>query len=237
MYAAVHTHPDGESTAARQALTAADYGFDGIVVRNHGDERADEDLDAVAESVDTDVVVGIEVRAEDPSQASGLVGNYRSKRTLVAVHGGDPAINRYAVEHPAVDVLAHPMAGDGDFNHVLAAAAADNGVRIEFSLRPVLGESGGSRVRALSDLRKLRELVADADAPYVVSADARSHLQLRSPRDLSALGRQIGFEAGQIRDGLAEWGRLAERNRDRAGDSFIEPGVRFDDDSGDDRLI
>jgi len=229
MYEAVHTHPDGESTAARLALTAAEYGFGGVVVRNHGDAQSDDDIDRVAAESDIDVVSGIEVRADDPSQASGLVGNYRSKRTVVAVDGGDPAINRFAVEQPAVDVLAHPMAGDGDFNHVLAAAAAENGVRIEFSLRPVLQASGGRRVRALRDLRKLRELVEDADAPYVVSADPRSHLELRAPRELAALGAAIGFDADDIRSGLAEWGRLAERNRTRTSGAFVEPGVWLDE--------
>jgi ribonuclease P/MRP protein subunit RPP1 len=229
MYEAVHARPDGRSTAARQALTAADYGFDGVVVRNHGDQQTDFGHETIADAADIDVASGVEIRAEDPAQASGLVGNYRSKRTVVAVHGGDPAINRFAVEHAAVDVLAHPMTGDGDFNHVLAAAAAENGVRVEFALGPVLRESGGSRVRALRDLRKLRELVADADAPYVVSVDPRTHLQLRAPRELVALGGAVGFDAEDIRHGLTEWGRLVERNRERMADSFVEPGVSLDE--------
>jgi len=228
-YEAVHARPEGPSTLARQARTAADYGFEGIVVRNHGDAGTPDAIEAVRERVAVDVVDGIEIRADDPAQASGLVGNYRSKRTLVVVHGGDRALNRFAVENPAVDVLAHPMAGDGDFNHVLAKAAADNGVRVEFNLHPVVHDSGGSRVRRLRGLRKLRELVADADAPYVVSTDPRSHLDLRAPRELSALGEAVGFDADAIRDGLAEWGRLAARNRDRLSDSYVEPGVRLDD--------
>ena len=229
MYEAVHARPDGPSTVARQAHTATDYGFDGIVVRNHGDEGSPDDLTTLRDRLDVDVVDGIEVRADSPSQASGLVGNYRSKRTVVVVHGGDSAMNRFAVENDAVDVLAHPMAGDGDFNHVLANAAAANGVRVEFSFHPVIHGEGGTRVRRLRDLRKLRELVDDADAPYVVSADPRSHLELRAPRELAALGEAIGFDADAVRDGLAEWGRLAARNRDRRGDSFVEPGVRLDD--------
>ncbi|WP_262176286.1 RNase P subunit p30 family protein [Haloarcula laminariae] len=229
MYEAVHARPDGPSTVARQARTAADYGFDGVVVRNHGDEGTPDRIAGLADDLDVDVVDGIEVRAADPSQASGLVGNYRSKRTVVVVHGGDSEINRFAVENPAVDVLAHPMAGDGDFNHVLAKAAADNGVRVEFSFHPVIHGEGGSRVRRLRGLRKLRELVDDADAPYVVSADPRSHLELRAPRELVALGETVGFDADAIRNGLAEWGRLAARNRDRQGDAFVEPGVRRED--------
>lgn len=231
MYEAVYAYPDGESTVARQALTAAEYGFDGIVVRNHGDEPADYDADEIAEEYGIDVATGVEVRTDDRSQLGGYVGNHRSKRTIVAVHGGDSEINRAAVETPAVDVLAHPMAGDGDFNHVLAKAAAENGVRIEFSFRDVLRESGGTRVRALQDLRKLRELVGDADAPFVVSAGPRSHLQFRAPRELRALGEMIGFDADQITAGLAEWETLVERNRQRSDSSFVGPGIRLADDS------
>ncbi|WP_123534524.1 RNase P subunit p30 family protein [Halosimplex salinum] len=225
MFEAVHAHPDGAATVARHAKTAAEYGFDGIVVRNHGDALAEFDAEEVADRYDVDVVEGVEVRADDPSRASGFVGNHRDSRTVVAVHGGTDAINRFAVEQPAVDVLAHPMAGDGDVNHVIANAAAENGVRFEFSFRRVLRADGGQRVQAIRGLRKLRELVEDADAPYVVSAGPRSHLHLRAPRDLVAVGETLGFTAEQVETGLAEWGRIVERNRRIQGDSFVEPGV------------
>ena len=226
MYEAVHARPDGASTVSRLALTAAEYGFDGIVVRNHGDADHETDLDAVRDEFGVDVVDGVEVRADDPSRASGYVGNYRPERTLVCVHGGTPALNRFAVEQPAVDVLADPMVDDGDVNHVLAKEAKRNGVRIEFSLRRVLRAQGGQRVRAVGDLRKLREIVDHYDVPYVVSADPHSHLQVRAPRELKAVGEAIGFDAEAIERGLAEWGRLATRNRERQSDSFVEPGVR-----------
>jgi len=119
------------------------------------------------------------------------------------------------------------MAGDGDFNHVLAKAARDNGVHVEFDFGPVLRATGGKRVRALADLRKLREIVSHYDAPYVVSANARSHLQLRAPRELVAVGEAAGFDADWVRDGLRAWGEIADRNRERRSEAFIEPGVRL----------
>ncbi|GGK80338.1 RNase P subunit p30 family protein [Haloarcula sebkhae] len=233
MYEAVYAHPDGDSTVARHALTAADSDYDGIVVRNHGDESAEYDADAIRDAYDIDVAAGVEVRADDPSRASGFVGNYRSERTVVVVHGGDRRINRFAVEQPTVDVLAHPMREDGDFNHVLANAAADNGVRVEFDFGPVLRSSGGSRVRAIKELRKLRELVEDAGAPFVVSASPSTHLQIRAPRDIIAVGETIGFDADTVREGLTEWGRVVERNRERQSDAVIEPGVRLERDADD----
>ncbi|MCQ4332297.1 ribonuclease P [Natronomonas sp. F2-12] len=230
MYEGVHAYPDGRATAARLAKTAAAFGYDGVVIRNHGDAQTEYDPGRIGERYGIDVVRGIEIRSDDPGQASGLVGNYRSKRTIVCVHGG--SLNRFAVEQPAVDVLAHPMDG-GDINHVLAKTAAENGVHLEFNLARVLRAEGGERVGAIKGLRKLRELVEKYDAPYVVSADARSHLQLRAPRELVAVGETVGFEREAIASGLAAWGELADRNRTRRSDAVIEPGVRVEPRDGD----
>jgi len=226
MYEAVQARPDGESTVSRLARTAADCGFEGIIVRNHGDSDHDTDLDRIRAACEVDVVDGVEVRAEDPSRASGFVGNYRDDRTIVCVHGGTERLNRFAVEQPVVDVLAHPMVDDGDFNHVLAKAAVENGVRVEFDLSRVLRAEGGRRVRAIRGLRKLRDLVTAYDVPFVVTAGSDSHLQLRAPRELVAVGEVVGFTGDEIERGLTEWQRLADRNRERKSESLVEPGVR-----------
>jgi len=229
MYEGVHAYPDGETTVARHALTAATYGYDGIVVRNHGDRQTEYDSDAVASETGIDVVEGIELRSDDRAQLSGLVSQYRDQRTLLVIHGGDDDINRFACEEPMVDVLAHPMAGDGDVNHILAKAAAHNSVHVEFDLSPVVTADGGTRVRALRDLRKLRDIVDYYDTPYVVSLNADSHLALRAPREVIAVATQAGFDPEWTREGLRAWSEIAERNRERLSDSFLEPGVRLED--------
>jgi ribonuclease P/MRP protein subunit RPP1 len=225
MYEGVHAHPDGRATAARLAKTAAAYGYEGVVIRNHGDAQSEYDPERIGERYEIDVVPGIEIRSDDPGQASGLVGNYRSKRTIVCVHGGE--LNRFAVEQPSVDVLAHPMR-DGDINHVLAKTAAKNEVHLEFNFARVLRADGGERVRAIRGLRKLRDLIEKYETPYVVSADARSHLQLRTARELLAVGAAIGFDREAVAAGLKAWGELTERNRFRRSDTVVEPGVRID---------
>ncbi|MFB6157657.1 MAG: RNase P subunit p30 family protein [Haloferacaceae archaeon] len=223
-YEAVHARPDGESTVARHARTAARQGYGGLVVRTRGATVPD----GVEERYGVDLVSAIEVTADDPEAASGAVGEARPDHTLLLVRGGTARMNRFAVEQARVDVLAAPTgAGDGAdrFNHVLARAAAENGVRVEFDLAPVLRAEGGTRVRAVSDLRLLADLVEQYDAPHVVSARATGHPGLRAPRELAAVGEAVGLDAGFVRDGLAEWGRLARRNRERASDDFVMPGV------------
>lgn len=226
MYEAVHAAPDGESTVARMALTAADCGFDGVVVRNHDDARADYEPTAIEANYGVDVVEGIEIRADDPERASGSLGAYREDHVVLAVHGGTEALNRFAVSQDRVDVLAHPIRDGGEVDQVMAREAAAHGVRLEFDLSGVLRADGGARVRTLRRLRTMYDLVDYYDVPYVITGDSTSHLQLRAPRELVAVGEVIGLGAEFVREGLREWARLAERNRERLSDEFIEPGVR-----------
>ncbi|WP_418284929.1 RNase P subunit p30 family protein [Halorubrum sp. DTA46] len=240
MYEAVHAYPDGEATVARHAATAARYGYDGIVVRTREALTASADEGATTgatagvateaaglrDEYGVDVVDAVEIDVDDATSASGAVGNYRPDHTVVCLVGGDDTLNRFAVEEPRIDVLARPMRGSGDFNHVLAKAARDNGVHVEFDLGPLLRATGGKRVRALADLRKLREIVTYYDAPHVVSANAASHLATRAPRELVAAAETVGFDPEWVRDGLRAWGEIAARNRDRRSEAFIEPGVR-----------
>jgi ribonuclease P/MRP protein subunit RPP1 len=234
-YEAVYARP-GEgatSTVARHARTAARQGYAGLVVRTPGASAPA----GVGEEYDVDLVDAAEVVTDDPASASGALGRVRPEHTLVIVRGGTAALNRFAVEQAKVDVLAAPT-GDGSgadlFNHVLARAAAENGVRVEFDLGPVLRETGGARTRAISDLCLLADLVEQYDAPHVVSARATGHLALRAPRELAAVGEAVGLDAAFVREGLAEWGRLASRNRERASDAFVQRGVwRMADEAND----
>jgi len=220
MYEAVHAHPDGDATVARHAATAERYGYEGIVVRTRealdpaskSSEHADE-ATALRDEYGIDVVDAVEIDADNATSASGAVGNYRSDRTVVCVVGGDDGLNRFAVEEPRVDVLVRPMGG-GDFNHVLAKAARDNGVHVEFDLGPLFRATGGKRVRALADLRKLREIVTYYDTPHVVSANPRSHLDLRAPRARSSPPpRRSGSTPSGSERGFGRGGRSRPANR------------------------
>ncbi|MFB6110725.1 MAG: RNase P subunit p30 family protein [Halodesulfurarchaeum sp.] len=229
MYEGVRVHAGGGTTPARFALTAARAGFDGLVLRNRQSAPVDAEAGTLADRYGIDVVRGIEITAREKSAASGAIGNRRPETDVLLLRGRDPEMNRFAVETPRVDVLADPMGGAGDVNHVIANAAARNGVALEVTLGPVLRQSGDDRVRAIQGLRKLRELIEDAGAPFVVSAAPETHLQVRGPRELLAVGELIGFDREQIEAGLDRWGEIARRNRARRDPAVVSPGVRIED--------
>ncbi|AKH98076.1 RNase P subunit p30 family protein [Halanaeroarchaeum sulfurireducens] len=226
MYDAVRIHANGRTTTARFVSTAAEAGFDGVVVANSHENGADVDVPHIRSEYGIDIVGGVEVATTDKGVASTAIADRRPKTAVLMVRGGTPTMNRYAVETPAVDVLRDPMAGDGDVNHVLVKAAVRNDVRIEVNLGRVLRASGGPRVQALRGLRKLRDLLEYYDAPLVVTADPKTHLQVRGPRELLAVGDRIGFDEETIRRGLTEWQRIAETNREKLSPEYVAKGVR-----------
>jgi ribonuclease P/MRP protein subunit RPP1 len=212
----------GPDALARLARRAASLGYDGLVARG----AASTDALAPASDPDLDVVPGATVD-DDPDPASARVRAARAGTTVLCVRGGTPARNRFATGEPRVDVLLDPVGPDAfPFDHVRARAAAREGVRVAFDLGPVLRETGGTRVRWVGALTRLHDLVTTYDAPHVVTAGATGPLGLRSPRALAAVGEAVGLSAGFVETGLREWGRVAARNRDRAGDDWVMPGVR-----------
>ncbi|MFB6081972.1 MAG: RNase P subunit p30 family protein [Halanaeroarchaeum sp.] len=233
MYEAARVAGDGPTTTARFAATVADAGFDGVVALARHDDRPEDDLAAIRDAYDVDVVEGVEVVTDDKAVASGTIGNLRPKTTVLAVRGGSPEMNRYVAENAAVDVLRAPMAGEGDVDHVVVRRAAENGVRLEVDLGPVLRREGGPRVQALRGIRKLRDLVDDLDAPYVVSASPSSHLSVRAPRELRAVGEAVGLGDEWVDRGLAEWSTIAETNREKRSDRYVAEGVWIDGEGDD----
>lgn len=225
MYEAVRVEAGGRTTPARFAATGAEAGFDGVVVASRHDDRAEYDPDRLRDAYGIDVVEGIEIATADKGVASTAISDLRRETTVLLVRGGTEAMNRYAVETPAVDVLRDPLGGDGDVNHVLVKTAVENDVRIEVNLGPVLRKSGGPRVQVLRGLRKLREILNHYNAPYVVSADPAVHLAVRGSRELLAVGQRIGFTEEQVRAGLEEWSNIAETNRRRRSPEYVADGV------------
>lgn len=226
MYEAVRARPAGPSTVARLAATAADYGYDGLVIVNSPEEPPAWDPAAIEATFGLDVVEGLTLTPDNRAAARGAVGHHRPETTVLALDGGDPAVNAFGVRQTKVDVLRRPMAGDGDLDHVLVRLAAEHDVHLTVELGPVLRSTGPARTKAIAGLRKLRELVEDADAPFVVTAGAGSHLELRAPRELAAVADTAGFDREAVERGLAAWGHLAAVNRARRSADMVEPGVR-----------
>jgi len=187
----VHAYPEGGSTVSRLALAAGELGYSGICVANHSDFL----LNVKGhEAPGVDTIQGVEVAAKNASDLRKQVDRFRGKVQVLAVHGGDPAINRAACEDERVDILMHPPDGKtSGINHILAKLAADKHIAVGFELGPIICNKGGSRVRALSNHRTNLALVKKYGGPYVVVSGAMSYYDMRDVRAAISLCSLFGM--------------------------------------------
>ncbi len=175
-------------------------------------------------------LIGAELDVIGGSKGSlhGLLGRARKLADMVAVLGGDLAINKYAVESRGTDVLRAPYRGrrDSGVDKVVAEAAARNGVALELSFADVIAPTGGR----IGLLRRLAELVeyADAfDAQLVLSSGAVDMLGLRVPQDLAAFATCLGMDNEDALDAVSTVPcKVVKRALDRQDERIIAPGVR-----------
>lgn len=215
-------YPEGSSSPARLMLAARRLGYDGICASYHH-----EFFPGRQEKMPEGVLRGVEVVASNVNELRRGIDRFRNRVDVLAVHGGDEAINRAACEDSRVDILAHPHEGKTPgINHIIARLAADHEVAIEFSLYPIVHGRGGGRVRALAAYRANFALVRKFDAPFVITSGALSSYDLRDVRAAVALTRLIGMSERDALRGLSGHPSAIVR---RASPVYVTEGVEVAD--------
>lgn len=223
MYEAVRPFPAGQATSARFAVRAGAMGYDGIVVLADPGRTG---AGRLADRFDVDVVAGAMVAEREQGALARTIQSTRPAVELLCVEAGTPGLRRFATTRDRVDVLLDPIGEHGPIAHTIAKRAADHGVAIALDLEPLLTRRGADRSRYARDLRLLARVLDHYDVPSVVTGRPDSHLAMRAPRELVAVGAAVGIDDAFLERGLETWGAIVERNRAVRDDSFIEPGVR-----------
>ncbi|MCO5381396.1 MAG: ribonuclease P protein component 3 [Methanosarcina barkeri] len=220
----VHAIPDGDNTVEQLAALARHFRYSGIALANHSD-KLPQSRPLITSLEGFEIFRGIELVEENPSKLHGLIGKYRKSVDVLIVHGGSEAVNRAALENPRVDILNHPAFDKSSgLNQVLAKAAAENDVAIGLTLRPFLHSRGSRRIRLLSDLRANLDLARKYDVSLVLSSDAMSCFDLRSPMETLALAEVCGLEEDEALEAIST---APEKilSRNSPGPGYIREGV------------
>jgi len=214
----VHAHPEGTDAPDKLVSVAKRYGYAGIAIANHS-EHWNEFGGAIS---------GVEIVATSTTELKKRIGEYRPKVEVLLVHGGDAKINRSAVEDSRVDVLAHPVGKDYEFNHILAKLAAKNDVAIEFNMDALIHLRGNPRIRALSGFQRNLKLARKYDVPMILASNAKSCYDLRAPREMIALASLFGMSEEEAIQALSTTPlRIVETNRKRKSPEYIMEGVEI----------
>ncbi len=175
--------------------------------------------------------VGVVLSGLRPAKVADAARAVRRSAELIAVRGGDLEVNRAAVECAEVDLLLQPWGASGErsdsgFNHVLAALAARNGVRVVFTLSELASAQRRQRAALFGSFLEVAERVRKAKAPFALASGATEAWELRGPEELKALGRVLRLPEAGIREALS--GRLVAENRKRLAGKWVGPGVELE---------
>jgi ribonuclease P/MRP protein subunit RPP1 len=219
----LHAIPDGSDSPSRLALSARRLGYSGIVICNHTGLDSAFGPEAAKNIRRIDVAWGIEVVSASTKGLQNQISSVRDQVDFLSVHGGTEVINRAACEDPSVDMLAHPDCCGQSLSIAAVRAASQNEVAIGFDLRPMIQLRGGPRSKWLTIFRRNLELARKFDLEMIINTDARSHLDLRAPREMITLAKLAGMEQEEAEAALMYPQNIIELNRKR----WAGPGVEL----------
>lgn len=187
--------------------------------------REMKDAKNVVKSIrDIDIGVGIEIRTKNQNDVRKTAKNVRKEVELITVRGDSPEVSRAALETPEVDILIHQ--GDMRINHVLAKLSAKNNVAIGFIFSELLLSYKKTRISLFSTMINNARVLRKYRSPFVVSSGSLSEWDLRSPSDLLAFGRLLGYQENQVTMSMSD--RILKENRKRLGKKWVMPGVEIE---------
>lgn len=221
-YECVKAYPEGSSSASRMALTARNLGYKGIIICNSDPTRIF--MLAAAERVTgIEITVGAEVVASNVRALKSRIGTLRTRYPFLVVHGVTDEIVRIASEDPNVDLLVYPCESRRPLSIATAKAAKLNQVSIGFDLSPLIYLRGSQRARWLAAVSRNLQLVRKFELSPIITAGAKSHIDLRSPRDLAALAEVAGFGPEEAEEAMSRQGMLLAQNSRH----WVGPGVEL----------
>lgn len=221
-YEFVRAFPEGSSSASRMALTARNLGYNGIIICNC--DPGNIFMPAACESIKgIDVTIGVEVTASNARALKSRIGALRARYPFLLVRANSEETARIASEDPNVDLLLYPSEIRRLLTIATARAAKLNQITIGFDLSPMIQMRGEKRARFLQALRLNLQLLRKFEIRPAITACARSHLDLRSPRDLMALAEVAGFLPAEAKEAMSWPAALLDLNRRK----WVAPGVEL----------
>jgi len=171
-----------------------------------------------------DMGFGIEIHTKDSREVRKIAKNIRKDVELVVVRGSTQEVNRIALETPEVDILTHQ--GEVKINHVLAKLAAKNNVAIGFVFSDILLSYKKTRISLFSSMISNARILKKYKSPFIISSGSLSVWDMRSPSDLLAFGKLLGFQENQAKRGMSD--AILKENRKRLGKKWVMPGVEIE---------
>ena len=224
---------EGESTIEQIAKRAKLLGFKGICFAEYFKNEKQinqlkQEIKKISQKEKINIFLGFE--AKNTAELKKLK-DIRKKYDVLLVRGGDPELNRKAVETKQVDILTHPELDqrDSGLNHVLAKIAHKNNVAIEINFRQILQSYKGTRSHILEKMATNIKLCKKYKVPIIICSGAVSHLQLKDPLVLMSMSTLLGLDLKEAKKAISETPEnIIKMIKKRQNKKWIMPGVEVE---------
>ena len=108
----------------------------------------------------------------------------------------------------------------------MARLARKNNVAIGLDLNQLMSSYRLGRIQEFSAMAEAARVARRFRAPITLTSGARDPWDMRSPSELIAMGRLLGFTEAEARQGLSD--RTVRENRKRLSGKWIMPGVEIE---------
>lgn len=215
-------HVHGDCNVAKEVLR---LGYEGVAIIQSSKNY---DPSSIYKNNTSNIFSGVEIYAKNPNDLKRKIKMFREQEDVIIVNGGNLKINRAACEDPRVDILAHPYNSrrDSGMNHIIAKKAAENDVAIEFSIGQLIKTRAVLRAKILSYFRDIIKLQHKFGFPIIITSNAYSIYDLRTPEDIIALVCCLGMNQKEAEDSLSSIPlNIIDRNKLRK--NTVMDGVRI----------
>lgn len=187
---AFNIYPDPSHSIAQLAFEAKRYGYSGIAIIN----STIGENEVLPENFS--IYSGVEITGR-PLRIREEIRKHKSE--IITVLGGHEELNRAALETEGLDILLQPQ----EFNNVLAKEAGDNSIAIGFNLGSLIHLRGEARVRELMFMRTNLRHARKYNLSMILTCNAHSIYDLRSPREMVALAGLFGMTQREAVDAMS----------------------------------
>lgn len=171
--------------------------------------KEDEKIKEFSKKLNSEIYIVNLIKGEDIRSLRRKIDN---ERGLVVVEAGDDGINKNLFENKKVDILIgleknrerdFMKSRDSGLNQTLCRLANKNKIAIGFSFSDVLNANGIERSNVLGKMMQNARLCKKYKVKMIVGSFASKWQELRSERDLTAFGREIGIEKVNNKDAIS----------------------------------
>ncbi len=209
-------HLPEEKDSLAQFLSAADeFGYSGIAALHLNNNITD--LSQLPENFS--LYSAVEV-AGKPSKLRDEIKKYKDTSDILIARGRNEEVARAALETERLDILLQPV----KFNNVFGKLASDNSIALGFNIGSIIHTRGDDRIRELRIMKTNLKYARKYEIQMVLTCEPYSPYDLRSLREMAALGGLFGMSPNEAVDAMSSVPLDIIRKK-KAG--YIQEGVEI----------